>query len=339
MSSHDQIAHRWAHRVPNSDAKRLQGYAMFAQGDTLYSWGHHFPIARHVMTTPAKGAARHVVLFNADDYSSSTGKHKSKAWRALDYGRLHVVYTLPESLWPYHGNTQGVDAKTRRKANKRTAQAALRWFEERALNSLEAATRARVYAQQHMERANAYLDTAERFAADFGVKWAKPDLGDLRARAAAAAARREREAAAARKRAAEAAALRRAEAEAQFADWRCGLPNARIPAEWRVSPTGAAYVRRNGDMLETSQGASVPWDHAVKAFRFIKLCRERGEQWETNGRVIRVGHFQIDCITAQGDMRAGCHTFEWAEIERLARVEGVFDVAPSAEIVETRERA
>lgn len=339
MSSHDQIAHRWAHRVPNSDDKRLQGYAMFAQGDTLYSWGSHFPIARHVMTTPAKGAARHVVLFNADGYSSSTGKHKSIAWRALDYGRLRPCYRLPQEFWPQHGNTEGVTAKQRRDANKRTAQAALQWFEAQALAAFNAATRARSNVDLHLQDAERALEQAEAFAADFGVKWAKPDFGDLQARAAAAAARREREAAAARKRAAEAAALRRAEAEAQFADWRCGLPNARIPAEWRVSPDGAAYIRRNGDTLETSQGASVPWDHAVKAFRFIKLCRERGEQWETNGRVIRVGHFQIDCITAQGDMRAGCHFFKWEEIERLARAEGVFDAPPSAEAVEHRERA
>lgn len=338
MSSHDQIAHRWAHRVPNYDAKRLQGYAMFAQGDTLYSWGHHFPIARHVLTTPAKGAARHVVLFNADDYSSSTGKHKSIAWRALDYGRLRPCYRLPQEFWPIHGNTRDVTAKQRRDANKRTAQAALQWYAQQALNSLEAATRARVYAQQHMERANAYLDTAERFAADFGVKWVRPDVDALRARAAAAAAKRAREAAKARKRAAEAAEERRKAAADDFAAWRRGERHA-APAEWRVSPDGAAYIRRNGDMLQTSQGASVPWDHAVKAFRFIKLCRERGEQWETNGRVIRVGHFQIDCITAQGDMRAGCHFFKWEEIERLARAESVFDAPPSAEAVEYRERA
>lgn len=338
MSSHDQIAHRWAHRVPNSNAKRLQGYAMFAQGDTLYSWGSHFPIARHVMTTPAKGAARHVVLFNANGYSSSTGKHKSKAWRALDYGKLRPCYRLPQEFWPQHGNTEGVTAKQRRDANKRTAQAALQWLEEQAREQYERASRARTYADMALQYAADYLDTAERFAADFGVKWAKPDLGDLQARAAAAAAKREREAAAARKRAAEAAEERRKAAADDFAAWRRGERYA-APAEWRVSPDGAAYVRRNGDTLETSQGAAVPWDHAVKAFRFIKLCRERGEQWETNGRVIRVGHFQIDCITAEGDMRAGCHFFKWEEIERLARAEGVFDAPPSAEAVEYRERA
>lgn len=105
------------------------------------------------------------------------------------------------------------------------------------------------------------------------------------------------------------------------------------------SPDGTAYVRRSadGERLETSQGADVPWDHAVKAFRFIRLCVERGEGFQTNGRVIRVGHFRVDEITPEGDMRAGCHRFKWADMKALAEREGVFELSPSAEAVETRE--
>ena len=102
---------------------------------------------------------------------------------------------------------------------------------------------------------------------------------------------------------------------------------------------GTALVRRSsdGERLETSQGADVPWSHAVKAFRFIRLCVERGEAFHTNGRVIRVGHFTVDYITADGDMKAGCHRFAWADMKALAEREGVFGLTPSAEAVETRE--
>jgi hypothetical protein len=103
-------------------------------------------------------------------------------------------------------------------------------------------------------------------------------------------------------------------------------------------PNGTALVRRSsdGERLETSQGADVPWEHAVKAFRFIRLCVERGEDWHTNGRVIRVGHFTVDYITADGDMKAGCHRFAWADMKALAEREGVLSLAPSTEAVETR---
>lgn len=106
-------------------------------------------------------------------------------------------------------------------------------------------------------------------------------------------------------------------------------------------PDGTALVRRSsdGERLETSHGADVPWDHAVKAFRFIRLCVERGEGFKTNGRVIRVGHFRVDEITPEGDMRAGCHRFAWSVMRELAEREGVFNLTPSAEAVETREGA
>lgn len=100
-------------------------------------------------------------------------------------------------------------------------------------------------------------------------------------------------------------------------------------------PNGSALVRRSpdGERLETSHGADVPWEHAVKAFRFIRLCVERGEAFHTNGRTVRVGFFKVDRIEANGDMVAGCHRFAWPVMRELAEREGVLALAPSAEAV------
>lgn len=103
-------------------------------------------------------------------------------------------------------------------------------------------------------------------------------------------------------------------------------------------PDGTALVRRSsdGERLETSHGADVPWSHAVKAFRFIRLCVERGEAFHTNGRVIRVGPFRVDSIDTDGNMKAGCHRFQWDVMKALAEREGVFALGASDEAVETR---
>lgn len=109
--------------------------------------------------------------------------------------------------------------------------------------------------------------------------------------------------------------------EEQIAAWHNG-------ADVRISfdaESGGAAIRIRGDQLETSHGASVPLDHAIKAFRFVKLVRQRGTAWERNGKTIRVGHFQIDRISAEGDFTAGCHKFTWPEIERAAALAGVAD--------------
>lgn len=81
-----------------------------------------------------------------------------------------------------------------------------------------------------------------------------------------------------------------------------------------------------GGTLETSQRANVPLPHAVRAFRFLKRCKESGRDWHKNGHAIRVGHFQIDSIDSAGNFRAGCHRINWPEVERLARELGVFEV-------------
>jgi hypothetical protein len=89
---------------------------------------------------------------------------------------------------------------------------------------------------------------------------------------------------------------------------------------------GGAIV---GGTLETSHGASVPLVDAIKAFRFVKLVRERGTPWKRNGATLPVGHFQIDAIEPSGAFVAGCHKIGWNEVERLARELGVFDLPPA----------
>lgn len=130
---------------------------------------------------------------------------------------------------------------------------------------------------------------------------------------------------------------RRERESAQFSAWQRGEA-VQCPQAYRSDGKGGAYVRRspNGEELQTSQGASVPWSHALKAFAFIKLCRERGEAFHTNGRIVRVGHFTVSEITAQGDMVAGCHRFNWETMEALAIVQGVYDAPSSSEAVEQR---
>ena len=100
-----------------------------------------------------------------------------------------------------------------------------------------------------------------------------------------------------------------------------------------VNVTRDASGNVTGGTLETSHGAGVPLAHAIKAFRFVKMVRERGETWRRNGRVIRVGVYQIDAIDS-GGFTAGCHRINWGEIERLARELGVYDAPADDSAVE-----
>jgi hypothetical protein len=146
-------------------------------------------------------------------------------------------------------------------------------------------------------------------AAGFGGSTMRPD-------AAAIAAERER---------------RRLEAEREAAerraDWLAGKGNGRF-----TDDNGGALLRIRGDLaepetaeLETSHGARVPLLHAIKVFRFVKLVRESAGHWQRNGRTVRVGHYQLDSIDPDG-FNAGCHRINWPEIERVAKLAGVFNL-------------
>lgn len=99
-----------------------------------------------------------------------------------------------------------------------------------------------------------------------------------------------------------------------------------------------------GGTLVTSQRAEAPLTHAIRAFQFLKLCRDKAakdssfEGWRANGKRLRVGHFAIDSIDASGNFRAGCHKIQWAEVARLAAELGVLGIEP-ANTTEKRELA
>lgn len=93
-----------------------------------------------------------------------------------------------------------------------------------------------------------------------------------------------------------------------------------------------------GGTLETSWGAEVPLAHAVRAFRFLKLCRDNGRPWKANGKTLPVGHFRIESIDAEGNFIAGCHAINWAEVELVARGLGLADLA-GADTTESRQFA
>jgi hypothetical protein len=106
----------------------------------------------------------------------------------------------------------------------------------------------------------------------------------------------------------------------KIADWRAGKIRS-LPADVRrcTDENGGVLLRVVDSRLETSMGASVPLADAVRVFRFVKLCKERGEAWHRNGKRLPVGHFQVDHIAPNGTFRAGCHLIHWPEIEAAAR--------------------
>lgn len=76
--SNAAVAQRFANGATEGKSKN-----MYIDGDAIYSYGPHFPIAKRI-----PGG----YVFNSDGYSPSTGQHKSHVWRHIHEG---ILWELP----------------------------------------------------------------------------------------------------------------------------------------------------------------------------------------------------------------------------------------------------
>jgi len=300
------VAHVWAQQ--EQPEGRSHNGNFYFEGPTLYSYGAHYVVGRFVQNDRGQRA----VLLNTRSYFPTTTSHKGLAEEAV-HGLGLPIFHVPGATvghadnLRYYAEAAGRAAATARRAH-------MEW--SRAANN---------------ERAMALLSEARHYARFFALDWNEPGLDGL---AEAAEAEAARAVAVARRRLAE----KRESDRRAFEEWLAGVRD-HCPPAYAIDKRGSVYMRARGDVLETSRGASVPLGHALKVFRFVKRCREAGEEFRANGRTIRVGHFQVSKITAQGDMVAGCHYLSWERIAEVAAAIGVLDLEPSSEAVEVRPGA
>lgn len=331
-------AHLWAQQSKAS-GKSGNGNLWF-EGCTLYSY--RTPIGRFVNTVDGRRA----VLVTSNIYSVTTsGKHMPALWRAIDHGRgaFSPCFNVPHLFPTFHLSTADHHA------------ANLAYLVDCYVKGLAKDRRARDlwgdWRERHAKAARNAVDYAEAFGLPVPALAVTDDCDAVTAHRAAREAKRNAPGAAERR---EAEALKRAErkerrerearekaladrAEA-ITDWRAGRRR-NLPYGVQHDASGGALLRVQmaadieTGQLQTSLGATVPLPDAIRVFRFVKLCKERGWGWRRNGRTLPVGAFQVDHVTPNGTFRAGCHLIHWPEIEAAARAAGVLDIAPA----DTRE--
>lgn len=275
------VAHVWAQQSQNEG--RTSNGSFYFVGETIYSYGAHFPIARFIKSD--------LVLMNPDSYSNSTAKHQSHTRAAISCKTIAVPNLSPRSKKDHIENLDYLSGEMKEyiiKANRARTYTAL------YLNS----------ARTTMEDYNYYLE-AFKIGRSRKAYTELPDAGALVARA-------KLEAEKARKAEKRKAAKLLKESKIKLELWKAGgeaFINMRmLPVSLRVS----------GDNVETTQGAAFPIDHAIKAYRTIRALR--GTPWKRNGGEIRLGYFHIDSINEAGDIIAGCHRVSGVEITRMGEV-------------------
>ena len=326
----DMCLHVWAHETGDEWGRNGGGSISF-RGTQLYSY--HAQIASIVKTE------RHgkVAFFTSRKWSVTTAAHIHHAMRA---------WSGEEFTVPRLGSSAGISVSDHEEN--------LAYLIERYHNEKARLKRARNFYQS----VAVYLEEPKRIAyhyADmFGLTCELPyheDCEELRLhlekrekrrntpsavrkrmiRDAANAARRAQAEALANER----RARLREQAQADLVKWRNG-ENVYLMWEVQKMEDGSAMLRVKDNKVQTSQGADVPLSHAEAAYGFVRRTREAGLTYDRESAVaiggapLRMGHFTLDKIDAQGNIKAGCHYISWNEIERLATEQGWYN--PNREV-------
>ena len=280
-----QLAHEWA-----NGATRGKGSSMFVDGDTIYSYGAHFPMGRRV--TNEQGAK--AFLYTSRTYSVTTSKHLGYVRNALHGLGLPVFVVYDPSATP-------------------RSSEALNEYTQRIEEAMQAAVKARKYANLHLARAQSHAEEANAMSRFYGWAWTidRPELTPEYAAQVAENARLQKIRDAKREEA------RKAREAERLEEWRRGETD----AGWNLS--GVTALRLKGDTVETSRGAEVPVTHAKRLWPLVKKCRETHSEYRHGEHSFRLGNFVLNEVDAEGNVRIGCHRIEFAEMARIAPALGL----------------
>ena len=285
----EDVAHVWAHQT--QDSARNKCGNLYFQGTTIFSYGSHFPIARHV-----EHKGKKCILFTTRDYSSMTAKHKSQVRRAIPSDVLVFHVSRPDSqpgrdtLKEYVGRIADL---SREIATGRTG-----WRQAQRRDSLV-----------HL------VDEANEFSAFFGLRkkfTAPANMEEIRAQV-------KREAELLKRRNAAEQRKREAKQAEALGHWLAGGTN--------MWPSGLEfdhlrlYEMDDGKQgVQTTKHAVVPVKDVRKIAKLVMRHVKSGEHWQSNGEKINVGDYSLSAITSDGTVIVGCHKFKRDEILRFAVV-------------------
>ena len=319
--STDKIAHLWMHQTQSSARNRGSGNFYF-NGDTIYSYRDSFPIARHCVR---KDGTKYI-LFTDHTYSVTTSGHINEVRHAIHGNGIPVFEVLNPSAPP--------ERELVRYANR----IELLTEQFKLGRNIVSRTKTAGLIRSVVDNANklaTFIKSRKRFKVPAILEASKDEIKAYQNRKAIADRKRE----AKREEEYRLATIEREkrikEANERFPEiadqWRRGVitdrefrtAEALRDVGWYDRPTLLRIVVDTNDdgrivqIVETSRGADFPIAHALRVLPLVERILERGEEWHANGSTIHLGHYKLESISADGTIKAGCHTILKDEVLRL----------------------
>ena len=283
--NNDMVAHAWAH------GRAAKGSNYRTDGVTL--WSYYTEIATNIDG---------IIYISANNMSMSTSRHVGYAKRACGYNNPNIFIT-PAFSW------SGSDPA-------HTHLAMIRPCVDRATQALDTCLASNRRLDTKLNAIMGYNQERGRIikhCVRVGIVPPEMPVYEVSEEVVKGyAARKAEEVAQAELKRQKAIKKQQKEDKKQFTAWLT-TGEGSCPVSFKYDRVNGDYFTVRGDKIVTSQGAECPVDHAVKAIRFWQS--RNGEPYHTNGHVIHLGIFTLDAIDAQGNVKAGCHTFTAATIQ------------------------
>jgi hypothetical protein len=282
--NNSQVAHIWAQGAN----KFVKGSHFFCEHNIIYSYGHHFPIAKILPTGE--------ILFTVRRRSITTAKHIGYVRQAIaDMSRVYFVDRVD-----IHEKSGHVINLQRMADNIESLKVQLSEA-KRDKRRLELLGSIKRHIAEH-----------NRYSMQFKLrKRLKPiDESNFATLLEAAKLQQAKNKRAEDKR----QAKQLAEQQEILAAWLQGAE------KFPTASVVGIHFRIVGDDLQSTMGAEFPIDHAKRAFSFIQ------SQWNNPQQplpTIRLGYFTIDKIEPDGTIVAGCHRITKQAVLDAAQLIGV----------------
>jgi hypothetical protein len=278
-SSNRELIHVWAH--DSSPEIMKQANSVTCHNDILYSYS----------TAIGQIVNNDTVIYNTASYSNTTSKHQSLMRSATSHysNRIYLnidKYDLNHLIFSQNSFNELILNPNMAKASE----------------YLVKASRSKKYKDHYNMEAISIFDNLRRYAILFNLECSLPNVDDL----TESAIKADKEAKALEK-------IRRAERIKEQAEalenWRNGLD---VRNHFEITA-----LRIKDDVIETSRGARIPLEHAIKFWGLIKAWHEKGTSYVKSNHSIHLGNYAVNRF--ENDiLTVGCHQIPYSEIQNIA---------------------
>jgi len=303
LSNHQEVAHFWANRKQESG----KSGNMYFSGKVIYSYGEHFPIARH--------EDLNTILFTTRSYSTSTSKHISYTRRAIPADKK-IIYVADVKDINWHWKKIPYESESDKEYYPviSTIKDNLTAMEGTIIDTLKKAIRARFHksaylssAQGDLDNMAAYLELRKKaikasVQVDYKhfsafVKNTRAGLADNSIQSAIAL---------------QVKAEQKAEKERQE---RIRKENAEKIEQWKNGASvylprleyAILRINKEKGVIETSQSATVTIQEGKILWARIKA----------NKPIIGQVLSGFTVLSFNGELKIGCHKIERSEVNRI----------------------